>query len=141
MLTRAKKFRISLIGCLHGGRTFCLRHCWILGIIALGFIIKYPDTVDGQISVTAHAAPVRLVANTSGKMYLLRESGDYLCKGDVIAYIESGADYRDILYLDSTLRSTGFENTGMDPSLPGDLISVTWVRPTTLYGCVCPIAF
>ena len=93
----------------------------ILGIIALGFIIKYPDTVDGQISVTAHAAPVRLVANTSGKMYLLRESGDYLCKGDVIAYIESGADYRDILYLDSTLRSTGFENTGMD-SLPGDLI-------------------
>ena len=40
----------------------------ILGIIALGFIIKYPDTVDGQISVTAHAAPVRLVANTSGKM-------------------------------------------------------------------------
>ena len=93
----------------------------ILGIVALGFIIQYPDTVDGQISVTAHAAPVRLVANTSGKMYLLREGGDRLCKGDVIAYIESGADYRDILYLDSTLRSTGFENTGMD-SLPGDLI-------------------
>ena len=40
----------------------------ILGIVALGFIIQYPDTVDGQISVTAHAAPVRLVANTSGKM-------------------------------------------------------------------------
>lgn len=47
----------------------------ILGIVALGFIIKYPDTVDGQISVTIHATPVRLVANTNG---------DHLRKGDVI---------------------------------------------------------
>lgn len=93
----------------------------ILGIIALGFIIRYPDTVNGQISVTAHAAPVRLVANTNGKMYLLRASGDQLRKGDVIAYIESGADYRDILLLDSLLRTAGFGCSRMD-SLPGDLI-------------------
>ena len=52
----------------------CLRHCWILGIIALGFIIKYPDTVDGQISVTAHAAPVlSLWANLTGKNNCFRK--------------------------------------------------------------------
>ena len=32
-------------------------------ILLLGFLIRYPDTVDGQISVTATTAPVRLVAN------------------------------------------------------------------------------
>ena len=30
-------------------------------IILLGFVIQYPDTVDGQISITATAPPVRLV--------------------------------------------------------------------------------
>lgn len=36
-------------------------------IIVLGFIVKYPDTVDGKISIIARLAPTRLVANTSGK--------------------------------------------------------------------------
>lgn len=90
-------------------------------IILLGFLIRYPDTVDGQISVTAHAAPVRLVANTSGKMYLLRDNGDKLCRGDVIAYIESGADYRDILRVDSLMQSADFGGAGAD-SLPDNPI-------------------
>ncbi len=42
-------------------------------------------------------------------------------KGDVIAYIESGADYRDILLLDSLLRTGWLRVFRMD-SLPGDLI-------------------
>ena len=42
--------------------------------VTLGFIIKYPETVDGQISITARLAPVRLVANTSGKLHLLVNS-------------------------------------------------------------------
>ena len=58
----------------------------------VGFYHQIPRYGRWSDLSTAHAAPVRLVANTSGKMYLLRESGDYLCKGDVIAYIESGAD-------------------------------------------------
>lgn len=41
-------------------------------VILLGFRIKYPDTVDGEVSVTAVTAPVRLVANTSGRMILLQ---------------------------------------------------------------------
>jgi len=72
-------------------------------IIGSGFIIRYPDTVDGQISVTASIAPSRLVANTSGRLHLLEENNKMLCEGDVIACIVSGADYRDILRLDSLL--------------------------------------
>jgi hypothetical protein len=72
-------------------------------IIGSAFIIRYPDTVDGQISVTATIAPVRLIANTSGRLHPLKQNKNILQKGDVIAYIESGADYRDILRLDSLL--------------------------------------
>lgn len=75
----------------------------IAAVILSGFIIRYPDTVDGQISVTARVAPVRLVANTSGRLHLLKQNKTLLQAGDVIAYIESGANYKDILLLDSLL--------------------------------------
>ena len=75
----------------------------ILIILTLGFVIKYPDSVDGQISITAHIAPVRLVANTSGKLHLLHENRTSVCEDQVIAYIDNEANYKDILLLDSLL--------------------------------------
>src|SRR5690554_3022031 len=74
-------------------------------ILLLGFLIKYPDTVDGQVSVTAVTAPVRLVTNTSGRMILLQPDKTQIGKGTVISYIESGADYRHILWVDSFLNN------------------------------------
>nr|WP_169337978.1 HlyD family efflux transporter periplasmic adaptor subunit [Proteiniphilum acetatigenes] len=80
-------------------------------IILLGFLIKYPDTVDGQVSVTAVTAPVRLVANTSGRLILLQPDKTHIQEGSVISYIESGADYRHILWVDSLLNNpASFEN-------------------------------
>lgn len=96
------------------------------GILLLGFLIKYPDTVDGQISLTSRQAPVRLVANYNGKLHLLKENGCQLSKGEVIAYIESGADYHDILYLDSLLKNHTLKPATTEvqapPALPDSLI-------------------
>lgn len=75
----------------------------VITILVLGFIIKYPDTVDGQISITAHSAPIRLVANTSGKLHLLYDSKISVNEGQVIAYIDNGANYKDVLLIDSLL--------------------------------------
>lgn len=72
-------------------------------IVLLGFLIQYPDTVDGQISVTATTAPVRLVANSNGRINLLQTNKTRLQKGNVISYLESGADYKHILWVDSVL--------------------------------------
>ena len=41
----------------------------IIVLIMLSFVIKYPDTVDGQISVTGTDAPVRIVTKMSGRLY------------------------------------------------------------------------
>lgn len=72
-------------------------------ITILGFVIKYPDTVDGQVSITARLAPVRMVANASGKIHLLVDNKATVTEGEVIAYIDNHADYRDVLFIDSLL--------------------------------------
>lgn len=77
--------------------------------LLLGFLIQYPDTVDGQISVTGSTAPIRLVANSNGRIYLLATDRSTVNKGSVISYIESGAYYRHILLVETLLR-------GIDPS-------------------------
>ena len=43
---------------------FALGIACLMGMIfTLGCLIKYPDTVNGEISITGTQAPVRLVAN------------------------------------------------------------------------------
>jgi hypothetical protein len=97
------------------------------GIILLGFLIKYPDTVDGQVSVTAVFAPVRLVANSNGRLILLQADKTQIEEGTVISYIESGANYRHILWVDSLLDNPViFENeyySFPDSLLLGDVAS------------------
>ena len=94
----------------------------LMGIIVLlGFLIQYPDTVDGQISVTATSAPVRLVANSNGRLTLLQANQSQLEKGEVIGYIESGANYRHILLLDSLLAKLG-KGKGNNETLPDTLL-------------------
>lgn len=90
-------------------------------IVSLGFLIQYPDTVDGQISVTAKTAPVRLVANSSGRILLLQVNNSTLPKGAVISYIESGANYKHILWVESILQDLS-NCTTKKISLPNNLI-------------------
>lgn len=96
-------------------------------IILLGFLIKYPDTVDGQVSVTAVTAPVRLVANTNGRLILLQPDKTHIQQGVVVSYIESGADYRHILWVDSLLNTSvslqNEQNVLPDSLLLGDVSS------------------
>lgn len=90
-------------------------------IILLGFLIKYPDTVDGQISITGNVAPVRLIANSTGRIQLLLSNKAMLRAGDVIAYIESGANFKDILFIDSMLNNLDISKSVEFP-LPNSLL-------------------
>nr|WP_286860518.1 HlyD family efflux transporter periplasmic adaptor subunit [Proteiniphilum sp. UBA5510] len=90
-------------------------------IVLLGFLIQYPDTVDGQISVTATTAPVRLVANSNGRINLLQTNNSQLQKGDVISYLESGANYKHILWVENAINSLN-ENARNFITLPDTLI-------------------
>lgn len=66
---------------------------------ALSFAISYPDTVSGQIAITAENAPVRMVSPSSGRIVFLRDNLANVKSGDHLAYIENGAKYDDFLRL------------------------------------------
>ena len=68
-------------------------------------MIEYPDTVDGEISITGTTAPVRLVANSSGRIILLIDNLQSVKQGDIIANIATGANYKHILKVDSLIQN------------------------------------
>ncbi len=93
-------------------------------VIVMGFIIEFPDTVNGQISITSAKAPVRLVSVTAGRVHLLAANRKKVKKGSVIAYIDNGANYHDILRIDEVLRTPLQPNTALylpESLLLGDL--------------------
>lgn len=76
----------------------------LMGVLfLLGYIIEYPDTVNGQISITSNKAPIRLVSGSTGRIHLLKQNHIKLRKGDMIAYIENGAEIKDIHQLETLL--------------------------------------
>ena len=91
----------------------------MLVVFALSCKIEYPDTVSGSISLTATQAPVRLVAGASGRLHLLADNKSTVAKGDEIAYIESGADIKNIRRIEKMLRT---DILSADTVFPTDLI-------------------
>ena len=96
-------------------------------ILLLGYVIRYPDTVNGQISITGTHAPVRLVAGTSGRLHLVIPNCTQVEKDDLIAYVENGADMNDIRILERLVGKDILMDTKLE--LPtglelGDLSSV-----------------
>ena len=77
--------------------------CLMGVVILLGFLIKYPDVVTGQVSITAEKAPVRLVSGATGRIRLLQANGAQVTCGTVVGYIENGADYATVMRLDTLL--------------------------------------
>ena len=69
-------------------------------MVSLGFIIKYPDTVMGQITITCEKAPVRLISSASGRLQLLVNNNSKVEKGTCLGYLETGAVYEDVLRVD-----------------------------------------
>ena len=72
-------------------------------LIGLSFLIRYPDTVDGEVSITGANAPLRLVSRSNGRLHLLKEPNQTISQNATIAYIESGASYNDVLLLKAYL--------------------------------------
>ena len=86
----------------------------VVTMVTLGCIIKYPDTVTGQISITGEIAPVRLISSASGRLHLLIDNNTEVKEGTCIGYIESGTVYKDILRLDSLCKMMPEKGTKID---------------------------
>lgn len=76
----------------------------VVFVLILGCLIKYPDTVDGTISITARYAPVRLVSNTDGRVHLIKMNNAKIAQGDILSYIDNAAFFEDVALADSLLQ-------------------------------------
>ena len=66
-------------------------------LLIFGWIIKYPDTVTGQIRINSTHAPVKLVANASGNIReIAYEPQAEVAEGDYVAVVGNSAVTGDI---------------------------------------------
>lgn len=79
--------------------------CIVITIFLFLYFVTYSDCVGGEISITSPKAPVRLLAQSAGRLHLICNNGRKIRKGMTIAYIECGADYNDILKLEKICAS------------------------------------
>lgn len=78
----------------------------IVVALTLGFLIEYPDTVSGNVSVTGEVSPVRMTVPCTGRLHLVVNNTQKVKDGQIIAYVESGANFSDVLRLDSLCKKS-----------------------------------
>ena len=82
-------------------------------------IIKYPDVISAQITLTGSTPPAALVAHASGKIKELYVKDNQEVKtGDYLAVIDNSANTEDILFLKNYLDSLASPN----PSKVGEML-------------------
>lgn len=77
----------------------------VLLLLAGAYFIHYPDVVLAKVIITSANPPVKLVAQSSGKIQHLEVGNQQLVKADqVIGVIENPADYNQVLQLKKRLQ-------------------------------------
>src|SRR5260221_2206655 len=81
----------------------------ILGVavvlLTIATVVKYPDTISGNITITTQASTVKIVNKSSGKISrLLLRDDSFVREGTVIAEIESSSSLEDINKLKGFLK-------------------------------------
>lgn len=89
---------------------------WILrwGITIVGFLLvglmigsclfKYPETLSAELTITTLTPPVEMYARATGKLQEVKGNNKQeVLSGDILAVVESAADYEDVFYLDKMI--------------------------------------
>ncbi len=94
-------------------------------LLFFGWLIEYPEKVTGPVSITARQAPVKLVANNSGKLHLLKSISDTLGENEIFAFIDNPAKLDDILLIGRYFDTKNPDSLYRDPVIPNYLSSLS----------------
>lgn len=76
----------------------------VLLMLGVSWMIKYPDMISTQISITTEVPPQKLIAKTSGRIEaILVKDKTQVTKETPIAVIENSASYKDVFLLKSII--------------------------------------
>jgi HlyD family secretion protein len=106
---------------------------WGTTVVLLGFtlmvlaawFIRYPDVVEADVVITTKVPPIDVVARADGRIKLLVPDKQPVQENDLIAVVQSTADYEHILELDMAVDA--WQRSSLD-----SLKSVTPSRNLTL---------
>jgi len=82
-------------------------------LVVSTFVIQYPDTLSGNITITCETPPANLVARTGGRITLLTKDGKPVKEGDFIAVIENTTSEKEVEVLRGNLPA--YELIAEDP--------------------------
>ncbi|MGJ1225360.1 HlyD family efflux transporter periplasmic adaptor subunit [Sphingobacterium siyangense] len=69
-------------------------------LLIFGYIVKYPDIVSGEVTVSAQNAPVQIVSPQSGRLRLRAfKSQDRVNSKDILAWVENTVDPEQVIYI------------------------------------------
>lgn len=102
-------------------------------LLLFGFMIEYPEKVTGPVTITARQAPIRLVANSSGKLKLLRSNSDTIRESEIIGCIENPAKLEDILKIEDYLIKIHPDSLFISPCFNDTLASISLGDLSSLY--------
>lgn len=76
----------------------------LLMVIAISIFVRYPDFITSQVVITTQNPTEKIEARTNGKLErVLVQNHETVTKGQVLAYLETSANYHDILELKNIL--------------------------------------
>lgn len=91
-----------------------------LSLVSLGVIswmVEYADVIEGSIVVTTPSPPMNIVSETNGRLLKLNvENETEVKKDDLVAVIESTADYEDMMWLDKRVQSYNQKQIPFSPT-------------------------
>lgn len=73
-------------------------------VLILAAIVQYPDTETVNVTLTTNVQRGHLIARTAGNIHFLQREGTEIQPNTPIAVIESTADYKDIISVDSLVK-------------------------------------
>ena len=74
-------------------------------LLLLAAIVQYPDTEFVMTTLTTNVQRGRLIARTAGNIHFLQPESSDVQAGIPIAVIENTADYKDVISIDSIVKS------------------------------------
>ena len=105
----------------------------IAGLIVGSYFFKYPDIITATITVTTENLPAGVMAKTTGKIdTLLVHEKQKVRQGDLLAVMESTADWRDVMSIKNyELRITADDKlprpSGTPSKFEGDISSASFL--------------
>lgn len=79
----------------------------VLVLLAITWLVKYPDIVPAQVTITTQNPPIRVFAKSSGKIdTLLVGNQQAVVGGQVLAILDNTTNWQDVLTLENYLEKS-----------------------------------